>query len=75
MGSSLQHVGSSLWHAGSLVAACGIKFPDQGSNPGPLHGEHGVLTSGPPGKSFNSIFFLNCTFGVKSKNLLPSPIF
>ena len=27
---------SPLWHAGSLVAACGLEFPDQGSNPGPL---------------------------------------
>ena len=34
--------------------ACGI-FPDQGLNQGsnqrPLHWEHRVLTSGPPGKS------------------------
>ena len=28
---------SSVQHAGSLVAACGIQCPDQGSNPGPLH--------------------------------------
>ena len=34
-----------------LVAACGILFPDQGSNPGPLHWERGVLATGPPGKS------------------------
>ena len=27
-----------LWHAGSLVAACGIYFPDQGSNPDPCIG-------------------------------------
>ena len=25
-------------------------FPDQGSNPHPLHWKHGVLTTGPPGK-------------------------
>ena len=25
--------------------------PDQGSNPDPLHWEHGVLATGPPGKS------------------------
>ena len=56
--SQLQHTGSSLPHAGSLVAACGllvaaygIQFPDQGSNPGPLHWERGILTTGPPGKS------------------------
>ena len=36
---------------GLLVAACGLKFPDQGSNLGPLHWECGVLSTGPPGKS------------------------
>ena len=39
-----------------LVAACGIQFPDQGWNPGPLHWEHGVLATGPPEKSQSSIF-------------------
>ena len=29
----------------------GIKFPDQGSNLGPLHWECGILATGPPGKS------------------------
>ena len=38
MGSSV----FSLLHAGSLVAACGIYFFHQGSNPGPLHWEHRV---------------------------------
>ena len=33
-----------------LVAACGIWFPDQGSNLGPLHWECRVLATGPPGK-------------------------
>lgn len=37
-----------------LVAACGIQFPDQGSNPAPWHSEFGVLTAGPPGKSPSS---------------------
>ena len=32
-------------------------FPTQGSNPGPLHWEHGVLTTGPPGKSQTSLSF------------------
>ena len=32
------HDGSLLWHLGSSVAACGISFPDQGLNPGPVHG-------------------------------------
>ena len=31
--------------------ACGIQFPDQGSNPGSLHWEFKVLTAGPPGES------------------------
>ena len=39
-----------------LVAACGTWFPDQGSNPGPLHWECGVLTTGPSGKSLHSGF-------------------
>ena len=34
-----------------FVAACEVQFPDQGQNTGPLHWEHGVLTTGPPGKS------------------------
>ena len=47
-----------LWPVGSLVEACklliaarGIHFPDQGSNPGPLHWEHRVLATGPPGNA------------------------
>ena len=31
----------------------GSYFPNQGSNPSPLHWKHGVLTIGPPGKSLN----------------------
>ena len=31
--------------------ACGIYFPDQGSNSGPLHWEQRVLATGTPGKS------------------------
>ena len=37
--------------------ACGIYFPDQGSNLGPLHWEHGVLATGPPGKCPNRTYF------------------
>ena len=44
-----------------LVAPCGIQFPDQGSNLGPLHWEHGVLVTAPPVKSllvlFNHLFY------------------
>ena len=36
-----------------LVAACGIYFPDQGSNLGLLHGEPRVLATGPAGKSLD----------------------
>ena len=43
-----------------LVAACGIQFPDQELNLGPLHWELGILATGPPGKSF--LFFFKLTF-------------
>ena len=45
-----RRAGSAVAHGPSCSAACGI-FPDQGSNPGPLPWELGVLTTGPPGKS------------------------
>ena len=35
----------------------GSWFPNQGSNPCPMHWEHGVLTTGPPGKSLCVVFF------------------
>ena len=41
-----------------LVEMCKIQFPDQGLNPGPLYWKHGVLDTGPPGKSLT-----NCHFG------------
>ena len=34
-----------------LAAACRILFSDQGLNPGPVHWECRVLTTGSPGKS------------------------
>ena len=40
-----------LQHVRFLAEACEIQFPDQGSNPGPLHRECGVLPTGPPGNS------------------------
>ena len=59
-GSLFLHVGflylwckgfSSVVHGLSCPTACGI-FPDQGSNPCPLHWQaDGVLTTGLPGKS------------------------
>ena len=55
---------SQVWPVGSIVVAvellagaCGIKFPDQMSQPGSLNWELTVLTTGPPGKSSNK--FLN----------------
>ena len=54
---SVQDPYASLWHVVSLaeackdlVVACGIEFPNQGSNPGPPW-EDGVLATGLPGKS------------------------
>ena len=38
-----------------LVATFGIRFPDQGLNPCPLHWEVRVLATGPPGKSQHSV--------------------
>ena len=34
-----------------LVAACGIQFPDQALNLGPLHWQHEASATGAPGKS------------------------
>ena len=45
----------SLWHARS--PACGIQFPNQGSNPCPLYGEHGIPATGLPGKSLAFGFY------------------
>ena len=45
-----------------LAVACGIWFPDQGLNPGPLPWEHGVLTAEPPGES--RVFILILYFNI-----------
>ena len=47
----MQHAGSLVEECELLIAACGIKFLDQGSNLGPLHWERRVLVTGSPGKS------------------------
>ena len=53
----LQHANPQLQHANpQLQHACGIQFPDQGLNPGPLHWEHRVLSTAPPGKSLCQAF-------------------
>ena len=53
-----------------LVAACGIKFPDHGSNPGPLHWKSGVLATGPWGKSLFLLcyiyFWVSCSYPIIS---------
>ena len=35
-----------------------LKFPDQGSNPSPLHWKCRILTTGPPGKFLSNISYL-----------------
>ena len=61
---SLATLGLSCGMQDLLVAACGIWFPDQGSNLGPLHWEHGILATAPPGKSQLWFLFLSpsCSF-------------
>ena len=68
---------SSLWHTGPLAAqcellvmACGTKFPDQGSNPGPLHSEHRVLATEPPGTS-PPLLLLSCSTQASGPTRLP----
>ena len=45
-----------------------VYFPNQGSNPGPLHWEHRVLATGPPGNSPN---LESLHLPVKSQTLCP----
>ena len=47
-----------IWLLPLLVVACGIYFPDQGSNPGPLHWECGVSTTGLQGKSLSLFLYM-----------------
>ena len=64
-----------------LQHACGIQFPDQGSNPGPLLWERGVLSREPLGRSlgyFYSYIFLrssqvHCSCWVADHFHTPSP--
>ena len=57
----MQHAGS--FFSCSMQTLCCItwdlSFPDQGSNQGPQHWEHGVLTTGPLGKSL-TCFSIQC---------------
>ena len=46
-----QCVGLSVVACKLLTVSCGIQFPDQGMNLGPLHCKRRLLATGPPGKS------------------------
>ena len=48
-----------FWLCQVLVVPCGIQFPDQGSNPSPLHWEHGVIATGSLGTSLQIPFSLS----------------
>ena len=54
-----------------FAAVCGIQFPNQGSNPGPLHWELEVLATGPPRESLNHTLsngnLASCEFHVNKK--------
>lgn len=56
-----QYLLSLLRHERDLVVACGVQFPDKGPKPGPLHCHHGVLATGPSGKSqYSSLLTVTC---------------
>ena len=65
---------SSSQHGRSLAAASEVYFPDQGLNLNPLHREHGVPATGPPGKSL-FLFFIYLFFDhiIASGILVPQP--
>ena len=52
-----------------LAEACGIQFPDQALNLGPLHREHGVLATELPGKSLS--YVINSIYSEKI-SIIPS---
>ena len=53
-----------------LVVACGIQYPDQGSNLSLLHWDLGVLATGWPGKSYSQIYNHICLFLLKILKVL-----
>ena len=59
----LRHTGSLIFVAAYRIfrCACGIWFPDQGLNLGPLPLEGGVLATGPPGKPACSVVWSRVT--------------
>ena len=56
----LVFLGYAMHHAGS-------SFPNQGSKPCPLHWEHEVLTTGPPGKSLSCLIFIKTNGKIRSE--------
>ena len=52
--------GYAMRHAGS-------SFPNQGLKPCPLHWEHGVLTTGPPGTSLSCLIFIKTNGKIRSE--------
>ena len=67
-GLKMLHVGSSLWHMVFIAPQhVGSYFPNQGSNPHPLHWKCGFLTTGPPGKPQALYFQVNrvCLFALE----------
>ena len=56
---SLQHVNALVMVYEFLVAACGISFPNQELNLGPLPWELGILATGPTRKSLDYCFHLD----------------
>ena len=53
-----------------LAEACGIQFPDQGLNLGPLHWKHGLLATELPGKSLS--YVINSIYSEKIQYLSSS---
>ena len=64
---------SVLWHAGSLVATCGIQFPDQGLNPSPLLWECGVLAQWTTREVPQTILYLVSGWTLKRNNTVLMP--
>ena len=67
--SQLQHARSLVVVCKLLVVACGIQFPDQGSNPSRQHQEFRVLATEPPWKYQQSLL----KFYQKNKTLRNKP--
>ena len=69
----VQHVGSFFFFFFS-VAAYKLYFTDQGSNPGPLHWEYGVLTTGPSRKSHSLDFQTQKSISLRQRGFFQTPI-